>query len=71
MSKACKECRYPNPVVFDRKIGQDVTPWCTEKDFSDVEAIEAMDQGCQSCILERAVYQMHSLLCLPKYLSSL
>ncbi len=44
MAKACKECRHPNPVVFDRKIGQDVTPWCTEKDFSDVEAIEAMDQ---------------------------
>lgn len=44
MAKACKECRHPNPVVFDRKIGQDVTPWCTEKDFSDVEAIEAMGQ---------------------------
>ncbi|MFR6291011.1 MAG: 4Fe-4S dicluster domain-containing protein [Peptococcaceae bacterium] len=48
MSKACKECRYPNPVVFDRKIGQDVTPWCTEKDFSDVEAIEAMDQDAKA-----------------------
>ena len=44
MAKACKECRHPNPVAFDRKIGQDVTPWCTEKDFSDVEAIEAMGQ---------------------------
>lgn len=44
MPKACQECRHPNPVVFDRKIGQDVTPWCTEKDFSDVEAIEAMGQ---------------------------
>lgn len=43
MAKACKECRYPNPVAFDRKIGQDVTPWCTERDFSDVEAIEAME----------------------------
>lgn len=43
MAKACKECRYPNPVVFDRKIGQDVTPWCTARDFSDVEAIEAME----------------------------
>jgi len=42
MAKACKECRYPNPVNYDRKIGQDVTPWCTAKDFSDVEAIEAM-----------------------------
>lgn len=48
MSKACKECRYPNPVVFDRKIGQDVTPWCTEKDFSDVEAIEAMEQDAKA-----------------------
>ena len=44
MANACKECRYPNPVVFDRKIGQDVTPWCTEKNFADVEAIEAMGQ---------------------------
>ena len=44
MAKACKECRHPNPVAFDRKIGQDVTPWCTENDFSDVEAIEAMGQ---------------------------
>lgn len=44
MAKACKECRHPNPVAFDRKIGQEVTPWCTEKDFSDVEAIEAMGQ---------------------------
>lgn len=44
MPKACQECRHPNPVVFDRKIGQDVTPWCTEKNFSDVEAIEAMGQ---------------------------
>ena len=43
MAKACKECRYPNPVAFDRKIGQDVTPWCTERNFSDVEAIEAME----------------------------
>ena len=43
MAKACKECRYPNPGAFDRKIGQDVTPWCTERDFSDVEAIEAME----------------------------
>lgn len=44
MANACKECRYPNPVIFDRKIGQDVTPWCTEKNFADVEAIEAMGQ---------------------------
>ncbi len=44
MPKACQECRHPNPVVFDRKIGQDVTPWCTEKNFSDGEAIEAMGQ---------------------------
>ena len=44
MANACKECRYPNPVVFDRKIGQDVTPWRTEKNFADVEAIEAMGQ---------------------------
>ena len=44
MANACKECRYPNPVVFDRKIGQDVTPWCTEKNFADVEAIDAMGQ---------------------------
>ena len=43
MAKACKECRYPNPVAFDRKIGQDVTPLCTDRDFSDVEAIEAME----------------------------
>ena len=42
MANACKECRYPNPVTFDRKIGEDVTPWCTERDFSDVEAIEAL-----------------------------
>ena len=45
MANACKECRYPNPVVFDRKIGQDVTPWCTEKNFADVEAIEAMNRN--------------------------
>lgn len=44
MAKACRECRHPNPVVFDRKIGEDVTPWCTEKTFRDVEAIEKMDK---------------------------
>ena len=42
MANACKECRYPNPVVFDKRVGTDVTVWCTERDFSDVEAIEAM-----------------------------
>lgn len=65
MSKACKECRYPNPVVFDRKIGQDVTPWCTEKDFSDVEAIEAMDQDAKAAFWKEQYTKMHSLLCLP------
>lgn len=43
MANACKECRYPNPVVCDRQIGEAVTPWCTERDFSDVMKIEAMD----------------------------
>ncbi|MBQ9931364.1 MAG: 4Fe-4S dicluster domain-containing protein [Firmicutes bacterium] len=42
LAKACQECRYPNPVVFDKKIGEDVTPRCTERDFSDVDAIEAL-----------------------------
>ena len=42
MANACKECRYPNPVTYDYKIGDDVTPWCAERDFSYVEAIEAM-----------------------------
>ncbi len=42
LAKACQECRHPNPVVFDRKIGEDVTPRCTAKKFDDVQAIEAM-----------------------------
>ena len=52
MAKACKECRYPNPVAFDRKIGQDVTPWCTERDFSDVEAIEAMEPEAKAAFCQ-------------------
>lgn len=43
MAKVCKECRYPNPVYFDRMLGKEVAPWCTALDFSDVEAIEAMN----------------------------
>lgn len=42
MAKACKECRYPNPLVYDEKIGEDATPIAKEQDFSDVEQIEAM-----------------------------
>ena len=42
MANACKECRYPNPVTYDYILGDPVTPWCTTRDFSDVEAIEAM-----------------------------
>lgn len=52
MAKACRECRYPNPVAFDRKIGTDVTPWCTEKNFADVEAIEAMEPDKKAAFWE-------------------
>ena len=42
LAKVCQSCRYPNPVVYDRLIGSEVTPRATEPDFSDVMALEAM-----------------------------
>lgn len=42
MAKICQSCRYPNPVVYDHLIGEPVTPWQKEQDFSDVLALEAL-----------------------------
>lgn len=42
LAKTCQTCRYPNPIVYDQLIGEAVTPWQTEADYSDVAAIEAM-----------------------------
>lgn len=42
LAKICQSCRYPNPVIYDELLIEEVTPRQKIVDFSDVEAIERM-----------------------------
>ncbi len=42
LANKCLSCTYPNPVLADYTVGEEVTPRVTEPDYSDLDAFLAL-----------------------------